>query len=149
MNLDRLSYTVSVFCLVSKTSQTHQKDILLMKRLNTGWKDDWYSLPAWHMDGNETPREALKRELFEELGIQTHVDDMIFYGVQYCRSNDERINLYFELSKRSGDIFNKEPHKCSEILRCDINVLPQQMTYCKQIIIDHQITSTQYHETLS
>ena len=101
------------------------------------------------MDGNETPREALKRELFEELGIQTHVDDMIFYGVQYCRSNDERINLYFELSKRSGDIFNKEPHKCSEILRCDINVLPQQMTYCKQIIIDHQITSTQYHETLS
>ena len=41
--------------------------ILTVKRKNTGYLDGWYGLPAGHIEGIETIKEAMQREIQEEV----------------------------------------------------------------------------------
>jgi 8-oxo-dGTP pyrophosphatase MutT (NUDIX family) len=60
----RFDLNVSVFVVVMRGSQ-----VLLLRRSNTGWHDDYYSLPAGGHDGGETLVQAAARELREETGL--------------------------------------------------------------------------------
>ena len=44
--------------------------ILLSRRYQTGYEDGNYGLPSGHVDGGETIRDALTREVFEEVGVR-------------------------------------------------------------------------------
>ena len=61
---DRYKYICAVYLILIKGNQ-----ILLLKRVNTGYEDGKYSLVAGHMDGNETIKQAMIREAREEAGI--------------------------------------------------------------------------------
>ena len=54
----------------------HQSRVLLIQRAVDPAKGKW-SLPGGYMDAGEMPREALKRELLEEVGLRATIGELI------------------------------------------------------------------------
>jgi 8-oxo-dGTP pyrophosphatase MutT (NUDIX family) len=64
-NNERFKLIPSVYALFIRDGK-----ILLSRRFQTGFEDGNYGLPAGHADGRETFREALQREVREEVGVE-------------------------------------------------------------------------------
>lgn len=104
--------------------------VLLLKRANTGYRDGEYSMPAGHLDGGESALTAAVREAEEEVGVRIKPEDLRLVHTQHRLAEEgdhERINLFFEAKKWSGELTNAEPHKCAEIRWCKLSELPQNM----------------------
>ena len=104
--------------------------VLLLKRANTGYRDGDYSLPAGHLDGNESAATAAVREAKEEVGVDINPADLHLVHTQHrmAESRDhERMNLFFEATKWRGELTNAEPHKCAEIRWASLNDLPENL----------------------
>ena len=56
-----------------------REQILLLRRYQTGYMDGHYSVPAGHLDGEETVRMAGVREAHEEIGVRI---DPAGYGLR-------------------------------------------------------------------
>ncbi len=54
----------------------HGDRVLLIQRAVDPGKGEW-SLPGGYMDAGEMPREALQRELMEEVGLRTQVGELL------------------------------------------------------------------------
>ena len=65
---ERFKMIVSGYLLFIKSGK-----ILLLRRKNTGYMDGWYGLPSGHIEDNETPVQALKREVKEESGLNIEI----------------------------------------------------------------------------
>ena len=89
--------------------------VLLLRRFNTGYEDGNYSVVAGHLDGGEEVKAAMIREAREEIGIELSYDDVQINQVMHRLSSDERIDFFLHASRWSGDVENKEPHKCDEL----------------------------------
>ncbi len=102
----------------------------MMRRFNTGYNDGFYSLPAGHLDGNETLKDALIRETKEETGLIIESSDLQLVHVMHESSDitepadNERIDFYFEASAYNGEPSIIEPHKCDDMRWFNINELP-------------------------
>ena len=99
--------------------------ILLLRRYQTGYMDGYYSLPAGHLDGEETVRMAGVREAHEEIGVRINPADMVFAGVFHRHEGDERVDFFFQVMSWSGEPFNAEPEKCDELRWTDLDALPE------------------------
>jgi 8-oxo-dGTP pyrophosphatase MutT (NUDIX family) len=103
--------------------------VLLARRHNTGYKDGLYSLAAGHVEAGESFTQAIVREAKEEIGIILHPDDVRVAHVMHRKSGadggyEERIDIFLCANRWTGEIVNKEPHKCSELTWASINSLP-------------------------
>lgn len=128
----RFPTTVHLFFLRAGT-------ILLLRRFSTGYRDGEYSVPAGHLDGNETVRAAAQREAAEEVGVRIEVDDILFSSVMHRNEGDERIDFFVEVRAWSGEPFNNEPNKCDELRWVEIGSLPANtIPYVRRAIEDHQ-----------
>lgn len=111
--------------------QESSHKILLLRRANTGYHDSEYSLPAGHLDGNESAIQAAIREAKEEVGVEIKPQDLQFLHVMHRLSEvpikHERIDLYFKTTKWQGKPFNAEPQKHSELRWADINNPPNNV----------------------
>ena len=113
--------------------------ILLLRRYHTGYMDGHYSVPAGHLDGNETVRMAGVRESREEIGIRIDPAELVFAGVFHRHEDDERVDFFFQVPGWSGEPFNAEPEKCDELLWADIDALPENtIPYVQQAIKNFQ-----------
>ncbi len=109
--------------------------ILLLRRYKTGYMDGHYSVPAGHLDGEETVRMAGVREAAEEIGAKVDPDDMVFAGVFHRLSDDERIDFFFLVQKWGGEPFNAEPGKCDDLRWTDLDDMPENtIPYVRQAI---------------
>ncbi len=102
-------------------------NILLVRRFNTGFEDGKYSMIAGHVDQGETFTEAMIREAHEEAGIILSPGDLQLVHMMHRKSHidaEERIDAYFLASAWSGNLENKEPHKCDDFSWFAINQLP-------------------------
>ena len=117
---------VAVYVIFEKDGKT-----LLLKRENTGYFDGFYSLPAGHLDGNETSRDAAVREVKEEVGLDIKAGDLQLVHFIHRKSPipviHERFDLYFHLKKWHGEPKNAEPHKHEEIRWFAKGRLPENM----------------------
>jgi 8-oxo-dGTP diphosphatase len=84
--------------------------ILMGVRKNTGYCDGMYHLPAGHLEDDETISAGAVREAKEELGIDIHPGDLRLVHTMHQRS--DRLSLFFDVDKWSGNITNAEPDKC-------------------------------------
>jgi 8-oxo-dGTP diphosphatase len=101
-------------------------EILLLKRFNTGFEDGNYSMVAGHLDGNETVKYSLKREVREEVGIDLDLKHVDIVHIMHRRTPDrEYIDFFLLVSQWKGDIKNMEPEKCSELRWAKIDKLPE------------------------
>ena len=116
----RAKFPVTVHLLFLRQSQ-----ILLLRRFNTGFEDGNYSVPAGHLDGNETVRMAAVRDAREESGVDIEVNNVAFATVTHRKSDDERVDFFVHIQEWEGQPFNAEPEKCDELRWCDMNDLPE------------------------
>lgn len=111
----------AVYLIVKKEDK-----ILLLRRCNTGWMDGMYTLPAGHIDGNETAQEAMAREAKEEVNIDVLPKDLSILHIMHRKSSDrEYFDVFIEATKYSGEIRNNEENKCDQVDWFPINSLPE------------------------
>ncbi|MEX1995514.1 MAG: NUDIX domain-containing protein [Candidatus Saccharimonadales bacterium] len=106
-------------------------EILLLQRANTGYLDGSYSLPAGHFDGDESAVNVAIREAKEEVGVSINAEDLqlkhTLHRLSTIPIKNERIDLFFETSKWSGEIKNMEPEKSSGLKWVTYSNLPEKM----------------------
>ncbi len=116
-----------------------ERQILLLRRYNTGYRDGEYSVPAGHLDGNETVRLAALREAAEEVAVRIDPDDILFSSVMHRNEGDERVDFFVEVRLWQGEPVNNEPHKCDELRWADAHALPHNIIpYVRRAIENHQ-----------
>jgi 8-oxo-dGTP diphosphatase len=113
-------------------------DILIARRLNTGYRDGEYSVPAGHLDGGETVIAAGIREALEEVGLQLRTSDLEFAGVMHRLEDDERVDFFLRVRSWNGEPANTEPEKCDDLRWVDVSALPENtVPYVRRAIRNH------------
>jgi 8-oxo-dGTP diphosphatase len=106
-----------------------QRQVLLLRRYNTGYEDGKYSLIAGHVEPDETVLDALIRESREEVGIEVNRGDLEFLSVVHRKYPDTRIylDLFFTCRRWIGEPSNIEPSKCDQLRWADLDDLPDNI----------------------
>lgn len=134
-NKERFKLIPSVYGLFVK-----EEKILLLRRYQTGFEDGNYGLPAGHADGKETMREAVAREIAEEIGVKIDVNDLnlVLTMHRWC-GDHERIDLFFKIERWQGEIKNMEPEKCDDLSWFSLDCLPENtIPYIRAAIENYQ-----------
>lgn len=112
--------------------------ILLLRRFNTGYRDGEYTVPAGHLDGNETVIAAAMREAEEEVGVRVASGSLRFSHVMHRLEDDERVDFFLHVREWDGEPFNAEPEKCDEVCWVNVNNLPANtIPYVRRAIQNH------------
>ena len=115
-----------------------EKQVLLLRRFNTGYRDGEYSVPAGHLDGDETVMAAAAREAEEETGVRIDAGDIFFSSVMHRTEGDERVDFFMHIRKWHGEPVNAEPDKCDALCWVDVNNLPlNTIPYVRRAIQNH------------
>jgi 8-oxo-dGTP diphosphatase len=123
-----------------------EKQVLLLRRFNTGYEDGSYSVVAGHVDAGETVTQAAVREAKEEVGVILDPTDLQFVHVMHRKSEDERIDFFMAVRHWVGDVINHEPQKCDDLSWVNIDSLPHNtIPYVKRAIENYQ-ASVYYSE---
>ncbi|MCX6794118.1 MAG: NUDIX domain-containing protein [Candidatus Gottesmanbacteria bacterium] len=98
--------------------------ILLSRRFQTGYEDGKYSLPAGHIEKNETLTNGTCREICEETGIDLKPSDLRLVHVMHRKHIDIRMDFFFTTNKTGLNPKNLEPHKSDDVAWFSMNKLP-------------------------
>ncbi len=130
----RAKFAVTVHLFFFRGNQ-----ILLIRRFNTGYADGQYSVPAGHLDGNETVVAAARREAEEEVGVKLKAENIIYSSVMHRLNDEERVDFFVNVQKWDGEPINAEPDKCDDLLWTDVDALPPNtIPYIKQALHNHR-----------
>ncbi len=125
-----------------------KKELLLARRSNTGYRDGYYDMPAGHLEANETLRQAAVRELREETGIESEVEDLEFVEMLHRKSFDDRvyIDVFFRLTKWRGEPSIQEPEKCDHMAWFPADALPETIVPHQKIVMADRADALPYRE---
>ncbi|MFC1629717.1 NUDIX domain-containing protein [Patescibacteria group bacterium] len=135
MQKERFKVIASVYLVLIRDNK-----ILLSRRYNTGYFDGYYSFPAGHLDGKETLKQGVVREVKEEIGIILDPADLeLIHVMNRKMPNNERVDFFFAIKKCHGEPKIMEPDKCDDLSWFKLNNLPQNIVpYIKQAIDSFQ-----------
>ena len=124
-NPERGKFLSSIYLVI----KNNEGKVLLQRRQGTKLWPGFLALPAGHIDEGENAYEAAIREAKEELNIEITIHDIIdTYVVNRINKNlPPYYDVYFELSGYIGEIEIAEPEKCSELVWCNPNNLPEDI----------------------
>lgn len=109
----RNSYPLAVHVLLFEGHK-----VLFLQRANTGYADGQWSVPAGHVEAGESASTAALRECREEVGVDVNPTDLTLALVQHKRDpldGEERVDLFFRVSRFAGEPRNCEPEKCAQL----------------------------------
>jgi 8-oxo-dGTP diphosphatase len=91
--------------------------VLLGRRSNTGWSDGLWNLPSGKLDEGESLTAAVIREAREEVGVTFDPAAVQLVHVLHWRNTpwQARIGFFYLVRRWTGDPYNAEPHKCSQL----------------------------------
>lgn len=102
-------------------------EVLLLKRMNTGFEDGKWSVVAGRIDGAEEVIDAAIREAREEAGVIIKPSHLEVVGVMHRKNtSSEWIDFYLRVQTWSGTITNMEPHKCEALKWFSLKELPEE-----------------------
>ncbi len=119
---------------------TKKNDILLIKRKNPPFKGS-YALPGGFVEYNEPVEEAVLREVEEETGLKTEIEEMI--GVYSSPDRDPRghmVSTVFSLNKADGELKGGSDAASAKFF--DLDDLPELAFDHRQIIEDFLLLSS-------
>jgi len=133
MAKERFKVIVAVYLLLEQEGK-----VLLMRRANTGFMDGMYGFPAGHHDGGEDLKLAAAREAYEELGITIDPQDLSFSFLLHrpFAKDGDRLDVYFTISRFTGEISNKEPEKCDDIAWFSLDALPDSAIFNVRMVLE-------------
>ena len=139
---ERFKLIHSVYALFIKDGK-----ILFLRRYQTGFEDGNYGLPAGHADGEETFREALAREVFEEVGVRIDVNDLnlVLTMHRWC-GDHERADFFFAVEAWDGEVRNMELNKCDDLSWFPLDKLPENTIPYIRTAIDWYVKGIKYCE---
>lgn len=122
-------------------------EVLLSRRFQTGFEDGKYSVPAGHVEPNETFTKALIREAEEETGV-TLTEETIKVSHIMHRKTPEReyVDIYFIATNWIGTPENREPEKCNDLSWFPVNNLPKNIIPYVRQAIECSVNSVFYSE---
>lgn len=89
--------------------QDKEGNILISRRKPGSLFEGLWEFPSGKIEKGETPEEALKRELFEEIGIEVEKEDMsCFRFCSYENEGKHIVFLLYRIEKYKGIPFSKE-----------------------------------------
>lgn len=106
-----------------------ENQVLLLQRANSGYMDDYWSVPAGHVDGGETIWEAMQREIEEETNILIAEPLKPVHVMHRIKETEteERIDYFFKVTAWHGTPCNNEPEKCADLRWFKTSELPEDM----------------------
>lgn len=121
-----VSHTLVAYALVMLV---HDNSILMLKRsFISKFAPGAYSLPGGRVEKNETFRQAVIREVQEELGLTIDQNDLEFVHTFYRKGTEhELVACIFKCNRWYGEPFNKEPEKHEELRWIDFDNLPENI----------------------
>ncbi len=143
---DRFKTPIAVILMLIRNNNGKEQ-ILLQKRKNTGYMDNYYDFSAsGHVEEKETMKMALIREAKEEIGIDIDIKDVELVTIVHDIKNNEYINGYFKVTKWQGEVKINEKDKIEEIRWCDIDNLPQNIIENRKVSIKNYKEKIFYDE---
>lgn len=116
----------------------HEGKLLLGRRCNTGFKDGQYSVPGGHVEKGEIPKDALCREMKEEVGVGISLQDVELVHTMYrLQDEQERIDFFFLVKKWSKEPQNMEPEKCDDLAWFPLTDLPHNTVDYVRVALNH------------
>ena len=113
--------------------ENEKKEVLFMKRANTGFRDGAFQVPAWHLEGEESMIKWAIREAKEELDIDVLEKDCEVVHISHRISPQNRgwnvrvyFDVYVKIKKFSWELKINEPEKCSELKFIDIENIKEE-----------------------
>lgn len=104
-------------------------EYFLASRCNSGYYDGYYSIPAGHMEPEETLMEGLQRETIEEIGITFDPANAKLVHVMSRRKSEgndgDRIDFFFEVEEWNGEPRICEPDKCDDVKWVHIDAIKE------------------------
>src|SRR3989339_1503090 len=89
---------------------------LLIRRAGIRYFPGYLSCVAGHVEENETPAEALIREVREEVGLELELSDLTFRNVVYRLLPDRTyVDFFFSVDQLLSVLVIRESNKISEI----------------------------------
>lgn len=108
--------------------------ILLGERKNA-YKSGYFGLPGGRIETKETTRQAIAREIEEETGLK--VGDIEYVGVvRELQGAYNFITFAMTTSTFSGELENKEPHKCKGWEWYSLDNLPEKILPGHKALLD-------------
>jgi 8-oxo-dGTP diphosphatase len=112
--------------------------LLLLRRKGSGYRDGELSLPAGHLDGEESALDGMRRELREEIGVTA--GELRLGTVMHRRreraDDAEYLDLFFIVATHEGVPRIGEPHKCAELVWAPMDRLPDDVVGYVRAAID-------------
>ncbi|MCT1797627.1 NUDIX domain-containing protein [Aerococcus viridans] len=103
-----------------------QKQVLLQHRGQTEMLANKWDCISGHVEAQETVRQAMVREVYEELGIHIQADDLAFVGLTHLRLDDETTyyNIYLTTDRFVGTPQIMETDKHDDLKWVNLTDLP-------------------------
>lgn len=94
-------------------------------------------MPAGYVEVNESAKEALCREVKEEIGITIFPEDLKLVYVSHRGTERDNIDLFMICDKWEEEIENREPHKCSELRFFLLEAFTENtIGYIRKVVVD-------------
>ncbi|MCL2173736.1 NUDIX domain-containing protein [Candidatus Saccharibacteria bacterium] len=135
MTKDHFRMKVAVYGIIRNPNG----QVLLHQRQNSGFMDGYFGLPAGHLDGGESPSEALSREVKEETNLHINPQQwrqvFTIHRLSKQGITDEYVDIFFEVRDITQEPQIMEPEKHSNLGYFDENELPKNtITYIRDVI---------------
>jgi 8-oxo-dGTP diphosphatase len=100
--------------------------LLMVKRSREPSKGKW-SIPGGRLELGETLRQAARREVLEECGIEVEMEDVVSATETILRDEEGNIRYHFVLVDLNGKYISGEPKAQSDAAECRW-VAPEKIT---------------------
>lgn len=123
--------------------ENEASEILLQRRMNTGFMDGHYDMSATgHVDDDEYVVDAVIREAKEEIGIDIAPEDLKMVMAAQMNVDRPYLNYVFICKKWQGQPKIMEPEKCDDLKWVQKDKLPELLTPTLHLLNERRFSET-------